>query len=277
MDIETKRKEVKALIDDIKKHSDRLSESKAIPMLELSAILSKMTRLKESTIILKYLLAKKQHHEDDEFGPNRLSIPDIIHPQMNPAKQSNVQESYTEVDDVSGELEEGEELMVEVEVDEEEIQSIDTENVEEEEKDTIDSDDADSQEETEDVVSQFTEQTEDLTDLLDQLEEQDMSQQQDVNEQYSEMEDKSLSDQLQKQPIPDLMSSIGLNERYLYANELFEGEMEEFKSALDQLNQFDTFAEAKTFFNSQLLDQRNWEEDNQLVRALYSLIERRYL
>lgn len=281
MDIETKRKEVTALIDNIKKHSDRLSESNTIPMLELSAILSKMNRLKESTIILKYLVAKEQHYEDDEFGPDRLSIPNLKNGNQTEEASTEIEEEAIEVEDISGALDDNEEIMVEMEVEEEDILPLD-ENIEEveQEVDIEKFEDLTQEEPIEEVVPvavQLQEEDVEIEQIIEKLEEEELDQKPDLNEQYSELDDNSVSEQLQRQPIADLVSSIGLNERYLYSNELFNGEMEEFKFELEQLNQFNSLAEAQAYFKTQLLEQRNWSQDNELVKALSNLVERRYL
>ena len=105
---------------------------------------------------------------------------------------------------------------------------------------------------------------------------QEISSKPDINEAFASA-DSSLSGHLQKHPIADLMSAIGLNERYLYANDLFEGDMQEFKNAIKMLNEFQSGNEAKAFFDSGLRSTYNWEDDNTLAQALFNLVERRYL
>ena len=73
----------------------------------------------------------------------------------------------------------------------------------------------------------------------------------DLNESLSE-KDESISNQLQQQPITDLMTAIGLNKRYLYSNELFNGDMDEFKNAITMLNEFKSGEEARAFFENGL-------------------------
>ena len=86
-----------------------------------------------------------------------------------------------------------------------------------------------------------------------------------------------MGDHLQNQSINNILSAIGLNERYLYSNELFNGELEEFNKELNHLNDFENPDEAKIYFKEKLTQQYNWEESNEMVIALYSLLERRYL
>ncbi len=270
MTSESKRKEVKALIDNIKKHSDQLAKSPTIPMLELSMILSKINRLHESTVILKYLVAKEQHHEEEEFGLDTLSIPSVMSNKDNKESISDLEKEIDQpaiiAEESSTDLEEGEEVIVEMEyeVDEEaETQDIESEQEHNEEKEL--------------TLSDQLEEGANVEEIINRLEEEEVISKPDLNEQYSESEDTSVSKQLQKQPITDLVSAIGLNERYLYANELFDGEIEVFKEELNQLNDFASLSEATNYFHNQLKNRFNWEDENELADALYNLVERRYL
>lgn len=98
----------------------------------------------------------------------------------------------------------------------------------------------------------------------------------DLNEVFSLELDPSLSGQLKKQPIADLLTAIGLNERYLYANELFGGNMEEFKESIRILNECENREEARSVCFDRFKKEHGWEEDNELFQALMNLIERRF-
>lgn len=312
MNSELKRKEVTALIENIKKHSDRLTEYDEIPLLELSAILSKINRLHETTVVLKYLVAKESHKEDREFSETGYFYPSSKSEETQEASKYDkdikveasedgvipiskivdskdleddeeiiVEVEVDEEDVESTDLTEGEEIMVEMEVDEEEIESTELEDGEEIivevelEKDDFE----DEIENEESEVTQTTTETEemDIEEVIQNLESEELSNLPDLNEQYAEEEDNSLSEQLQKQPIADLVSAIGLNERYLYANELFEGDLEVFKEALTKINELDQLSDAKDFFWNELASKYNWEKDNPMTEALYNLVERRFV
>jgi hypothetical protein len=329
MNTESKRKEIVTLINNIKEHSDRLEDSDSIPLLELSAILSKINRLHETTVVLKYLVAQENHHEDSAFSPSGMAFsprrsqdeeeemrkitPEVI--ELPTASfEVNEEEIETESD-----LEEGEEIYVEMEVD------IDEENIEEETmeglvsesqlqisdnseleegeeiyvemevdldedieekpdpEELLENNDSSDLEEGEEVIVEmeveFEEEIEELdkVGVLENIEKEELDSLPDLNEQYAENEDNSLGDQLNKLAISDLLPAIGLNERYLYANELFDGELEEFKSQLTILNEFNSIEEAKTYFNNDLSKKLNWNSENEFVKALEQLIERRFL
>jgi outer membrane biosynthesis protein TonB len=263
MDSPKKRKEITALIDNIKMHSDRLTDSQNVPILELSVILSKITRLHEKTVILKYLLAKEQNHEDEEFG-----IEDIYQEKQKlESELSQPTQSASDVNAPTPEAEKeedaegkSEELAKEKpeEQKEEETKSPDKATNEEKEQATV-------KEIKKEIIADLPKETEAVPKEMP-----------DLNEQYAGDEDPSLSEQLRKQPIADLMTAIGLNERYLYANELFEGDMEAFREVIKILNEFDDREQAVAYFKSQLIPTYEWKADHDLVKALYLLVERRY-
>ncbi|KAA3642654.1 MAG: hypothetical protein DWP98_13360 [Bacteroidetes bacterium] len=292
MDSNSKRKEINALIDNIKQHSDRLSDVKTIPMLELSVILSKINRLHETTVILKYLIAQEQGWEAEEFSS------DILFKAKQKARPSEERSLDAEAQVQSmNESDDQDEIYVEMEVDESDVKSIDLEDDEEifiemevesdeDEEDYIHGDsqeDEDLNEENqinieveETIVSTIDGADEEVVnEIIKNLEDENIGNLPDINEQYAEA-DASLGDQLQKQPITDLVSAIGLNERYFYANELFDGDLDEFKNELNTLNTFDNREDALKHFNN-LANKHNWNKSSEMSKALHLLVERRFL
>lgn len=259
MDSKTKRKEVTALIDSIKEHSDRLKDTSTIPMLEMSVILSKINRLHESTLILKYLLAREQNYEEEEFGVRDYFNKPYIKKEEKVEEVSQREDESPEED--ATELEDGEEIIVEMEHEQE---------LEEGEEEM-------PEEELFEESPAIEVEEKPIEEIIERLEQDELIAKPDLNEQYAEGEDKSVGDQLQKQPIADLVSAIGLNERYLYANELFNGDTEAFKAELSRLNESSNFDDAKRYFEEEMVGKNKWEKDHEMVHALRVLIERRFL
>lgn len=261
MDSQKKRKEITALIDNIKMHSDRLTDNQNVPILELSVILSKITRLHEKTVILKYLLAKEQNHEDEEFG-----IEDIY--QEKEKLESELKQSSEAATDVSApapEIKKEEKSKTPPEVQSEEKEADKERAKIEPREEKAEKDQATVEKIKEEILDELPKETE--------SEQKEMP---DLNEQYAGDEDPSLSEQLRKQPIADLMTAIGLNERYLYANELFEGDIEAFREVIKILNEFENRDQAVEYFKNQLIPTYEWKANHDLVKALYLLVERRY-
>lgn len=266
MDSQKKRKEITALIDNIKMHSDRLTDSQSVPVLELSVILSKIARLHEKTVILKYLLAKEQNHEDEEFGL------EDIHQEKGKlegeSKQSS--EAANDVRASATEIKKEEKTESETQSKEKTNKPKQVEADKETVKVELQSEKPTKDQDTVEAIK------EEILDDLPKEAEAKPKDMPDLNEQYADDEDPSLSEQLRKQPIADLMTAIGLNERYLYANELFEGDIEAFREVIKILNEFEDRDQAVEYFKNQLIPTYDWKADHDLVKALYLLVERRY-
>ncbi len=86
----------------------------------------------------------------------------------------------------------------------------------------------------------------------------------------------SLADKLRSKSILKLAESIALNERFLYANELFNGNMEAFKRALTELDHIASLDDATRFLEVQLMVQNNWDKDSSTVQQFIQLVGRRF-
>lgn len=113
------------------------------------------------------------------------------------------------------------------------------------------------------------------TNLLDQIESEKKNVS--VNEKLAETkkEQKTVAEKLQKSPIQDLRKVIGLNQKFLFMNDLFEGEKSNYDEALDKLNTFDSFDEANDYI-SEIKAKYNWENETESVISFVELVERRY-
>jgi hypothetical protein len=89
-------------------------------------------------------------------------------------------------------------------------------------------------------------------------------------------EDQSLADRLRKKSIRKLAESIALNERFLFSNELFNGNMEAFNRALNELDHIASLDDARRFIDIQLKEQHQWKMDSEVVQSFVMLVERRF-
>jgi hypothetical protein len=112
--------------------------------------------------------------------------------------------------------------------------------------------------------------------LLDEIEAR--SSEKSLNEKFAlSGQQGTLADKLKKQPIKDLKESIGLNQKFLFMNELFQGENIAYNEALDRLNSFPGFNEARTYMVTELSEKYRWDGDSEFVQSFMELVERRYL
>jgi len=81
---------------------------------------------------------------------------------------------------------------------------------------------------------------------------------------------------LEKLPIPKLMDALSLNDRYLYANELFNKDMAAFNELVKSIDNSNVLNEAKVLIST-IESELNWDEENTHVISFLTLVERRFL
>ena len=89
-------------------------------------------------------------------------------------------------------------------------------------------------------------------------------------------EDNSLAARLQRKPVSDLISAIGINDKFLFLNELFGGSMEKYNKSIRSLNSFSTLLGAKTYM-SELQIEFQWDCNSDAYKKLADLVERKFI
>jgi hypothetical protein len=89
------------------------------------------------------------------------------------------------------------------------------------------------------------------------------------------VKDESVAEKLQHNKITDLKSAIGINERFQFINELFDGNMKEYTVALDQINSFSSYDEAESYI-ANLQEVYKWQTDNLIAENFKELVQRRF-
>jgi len=92
----------------------------------------------------------------------------------------------------------------------------------------------------------------------------------------SQHEPPSVAVQLENKSINDLESAIGVNEKFLFINELFQGNADEYGQAMIKLNQCSNISEAESIVKDELHSKYNWEPDNKAPEILLGLLAKRY-
>ncbi|MGZ4034447.1 MAG: hypothetical protein ACXVPU_09270 [Bacteroidia bacterium] len=88
-------------------------------------------------------------------------------------------------------------------------------------------------------------------------------------------EEKPAVNKIQKPVITDITKAIGINDKFRFANELFAGSMQEYSIAIQQLNSAESLEAAMDYFsNLQMLYE--WDVENETVKQLLDLVDRRY-
>lgn len=89
-----------------------------------------------------------------------------------------------------------------------------------------------------------------------------------------------LSQKLSASPIADLSKALGLNEKFLYINELFGGDVNTFQATMQKLNEFDNMNQARAYLEKELIEQYEWaskKERKSVAKDFIKLVSRRYL
>jgi hypothetical protein len=83
--------------------------------------------------------------------------------------------------------------------------------------------------------------------------------------------------ELKNSPVKkDIRKAIGLNDRYLYLNELFGNQKQEYEAALAKLNELNSFEEAKQYINTEIATQYQWDKEEETVQDFYALLQQHF-
>ncbi len=83
---------------------------------------------------------------------------------------------------------------------------------------------------------------------------------------------------MQHKPIKNLKESIGVNEKFLFINELFEGDIDAYNEAINKLNSFENIDEAFDYINT-LNENYSWDiqDSPDTIDKFAYLVQRRYM
>lgn len=99
-----------------------------------------------------------------------------------------------------------------------------------------------------------------------------------LQELFADKSVSELSDKLNKLPITDINRAMGINEKVLTINELFNGNQELFSKTMLKLNSLVSFEEAKNYLIAGVASDLKWAGDGKLKKAdkFIQLLRRRY-
>jgi hypothetical protein len=96
-----------------------------------------------------------------------------------------------------------------------------------------------------------------------------------INDQLKENK-VEVSDILSAGPIKDLKKAIGINDRFLFINELFDGDESVFERSIKTINSFSIWPEADYWIRRELKTKLGWKNDSLSVQLFDQLIRRRF-
>ncbi len=81
---------------------------------------------------------------------------------------------------------------------------------------------------------------------------------------------------LQGTPVKDLRKAIGINDRYLFINELFRGDENMYERSIKTINSFNIYPEAEYWIQRELKVKLGWLEEVEAVKIFDQLVKRRF-
>ena len=88
-------------------------------------------------------------------------------------------------------------------------------------------------------------------------------------------DDNSLAARYQQAPVNDLKKVIGINDKFLFVNELFGGSMEKYNKSIENLNDLKTLNGAMIYLN-ELKVELQWNSSNEAYKKLVSLVNKKF-
>ena len=85
-----------------------------------------------------------------------------------------------------------------------------------------------------------------------------------------------LSDKLTEAPIKDLKKAIGINDRFLFINELFRGDEDMYERSIKTIQNFSILAEAEYWIIRELKVKIGWVDTDPIVKQFDQLVRRRF-
>ncbi|MFZ4463495.1 MAG: hypothetical protein ACOYN5_06585 [Bacteroidales bacterium] len=96
-----------------------------------------------------------------------------------------------------------------------------------------------------------------------------------LGEKFAATDDHSIAAKMQQKRIHDLRAAIGINEKFLFINELFGGNLNQYNKTIDELNNMVSLDGARAFL-IELRIQHQWPAQAPALLKLNDLIERKF-
>jgi hypothetical protein len=85
-----------------------------------------------------------------------------------------------------------------------------------------------------------------------------------------------LLERLKESPVKDLRKAIGINDRFLFINDLFRGDEAMYERSIKTINSFNIFPEAEYWINRELKVKLGWPGEHPSVDHFDQLVKRRF-
>ncbi len=85
-----------------------------------------------------------------------------------------------------------------------------------------------------------------------------------------------LSETIKEAPITDLRKAVGVNDKFLFINDLFRGDETMYERSIKTINSFAVFQEAEYWIQRELKLKLGWNENDATVKQFTQLVKKRF-
>jgi len=97
-----------------------------------------------------------------------------------------------------------------------------------------------------------------------------------INEKFEKDESVTLADHHQQSKVTSIMEAISVNNRYMFVNDLFEGDKEEFTDAIERIEECESFDEAVEILVQEYARNYDWDMNSDEVKELLKVVFRKF-
>lgn len=77
-------------------------------------------------------------------------------------------------------------------------------------------------------------------------------------------------------PPRDIRSAIGINDKYLFLNELFSNHKTNYEETLDKLNHFSSLQQAEDWIGTRVAEAQKWDKGDPTVESFYGVLQKHF-
>ena len=97
-----------------------------------------------------------------------------------------------------------------------------------------------------------------------------------INDKLKSGNSAELGSLLKSSPVKELRKAIGVNDRFVFINELFRGDEPMYERSIKTINNFRILPEAEYWMERELKIKLGWDDSREIVQHFYQLVRRRF-
>jgi hypothetical protein len=97
-----------------------------------------------------------------------------------------------------------------------------------------------------------------------------------INDKLRQVNPAELGSILKGSPVKELRKAIGVNDRFVFINELFRGDEPMYERSIKTINNFRILPEAQYWMERELKIKLGWDDSREIVQHFYQLVRRRF-